>query len=181
MFWQPCPIFDGDVFIIGGGPSLEGFDWSLIKGRQVIGCNDAYTLGDWVTVCHFGDWNWYRLVHKKNLDRWGNLKITSFWAHKDIRLEDGSLVQPAREAKGILVMQRDSLSGFCVDGKLAWNGNTGISSINLAAYLGASRIILLGFDMKRSKGKHNWHPNPRNPADIFHSFLKRAENCKRDM
>jgi hypothetical protein len=55
-------------------------------------------------------------------------------------------------------------------GELGWGGNSGFGAINLAVQFGASRIILVGFDMRIDKGLH-WHgahkgalsnPNPGN-------------------
>jgi hypothetical protein len=46
---------------------------------------------------------------------------------------------------------------------VAWNGNSGASAINLAYWLGAKRVVLIGFDMKLPEDKHNkkaqthWH------------------------
>lgn len=36
-------------------------------------------------------------------------------------------------------------------------GNSGFQAIHLAATFGATRIILLGFDMQRTGGKEHWH------------------------
>ena len=35
--WEGKPCF-----IIGGGPSLEGFDWNRLKGKRTIGINRAF-------------------------------------------------------------------------------------------------------------------------------------------
>jgi hypothetical protein len=41
--------------------------------------------------------------------------------------------------------------------KLAHGGNGGYQAINLAALAGAARIVLLGYDLKDTGGKPNWH------------------------
>jgi len=42
-------------------------------------------------------------------------------------------------------------------------GNSGASCISLAAYFGAKRIIMLGFDAQKTNGEAHWHGNhPRN-------------------
>lgn len=67
------PVWLGEtVWIIGGGTSLRGFDWEGIRGRRIIGCNDAYLLGSWVGVCCFGDRGWYR-IHRDRLRSYANL------------------------------------------------------------------------------------------------------------
>ena len=45
---------------------------------------------------------------------------------------------------------------------LAWNNSTGAVAVNLALILGAKKIFLLGFDMRRSEqGNNNWHNKSR--------------------
>ena len=56
-------------------------------------------------------------------------------------------------------------------GELGWGGNSGFGALNLAVQFGASRIVLVGFDMRIDRGVH-WHglhaggglsnPNARN-------------------
>ena len=60
-FWTPEPFWEGqDVFIYGGGTSLKSFDPSILIDENVIGCNDAYTLGSEICdICVFGDFKWY--------------------------------------------------------------------------------------------------------------------------
>jgi len=54
--WKPPKIWQGSpAFIIGGGPSVNDVDFSLIKHHRIIGVNNSYQLGDWVDVCWFGD------------------------------------------------------------------------------------------------------------------------------
>jgi hypothetical protein len=54
--WRIPKMWKGQtVFIIGGGPSLNGTPLHLIHEHRVIGVNCAYMLGDWVDVCWFGD------------------------------------------------------------------------------------------------------------------------------
>lgn len=38
-------------------------------------------------------------------------------------------------------------------------GNGGYQAVNLAFHLGASRIVLLGYDMQDDQGKKHWHGN----------------------
>jgi hypothetical protein len=60
---------------------------------------------------------------------------------------------------GIRVVKRlRAGTGICFDaGALAWNLSTGACALNLAFHFGARRIILLGYDMRRVDGRHNWH------------------------
>src|SRR4051812_46122707 len=55
--WNVTPEWQGqDVCIIGGGASLQGFDFSRLASSRNIACNDAYELGpDIAPICLFGD------------------------------------------------------------------------------------------------------------------------------
>ncbi len=169
--WIPEQIWDNQsVFIIGGGKSLEHFDWSLLHKELTIGCNDAYKLGtDICKICIFGDSKWF-MRHERELALYKGVVFTNVPKLQKSRLDWLWLL--GREATGI---HKESLG---------WNFNTGAAAINLALLLGANTIFLLGFDMQLSKdGKANWHPNlldKPNP-DVFKKFLNGFENVERDL
>lgn len=152
-------MWDGEtVFIIGGGPSLKGADLSPLRGRRVIGVNDAYQLGDWVEVCYFGDRDWYQ-HHAGPLSFFNGMVVTD---HPD-----------CVEAPGVLGLQRMN-HGIYDAPQLGWLINSGASACNLAYILGAGKIVLVGFDMKKGpEGESNWHPNAINPiqgAELYKKF-----------
>ena len=166
----PKPIWSGqDVYIIGGGPSLEKFDWNLLKGKKTIGCNNAYQLGYEVCkVCIFGDKKWYH-NHKESLASY-------------IGVVYGA--EPSLQEKSIspnIQMLKRYARGICEDG-VGWNGNTGFTAINLAILLGAKRIYLLGFDMKRTADRSNWHINnlDKNPPSVYQKFINWSKYVKKD-
>ena len=163
-WWHAPIIWPGNTaYIVGGGPSLEGFDWDLLKDKRVIGCNDAYLLGeDIVDVCCFGDWQWWNEYHKEGFKKYGGLKVTCC-----VELVGNE------EDKNIHVMRREPRGVWNIPGKVGWNGHTGAMAINLAAIFGASKIVLLGFDMKLKEGKSNWHENSKDlpNADVFKQFI----------
>jgi len=166
----PKPIWSGmDVYIIGGGPSLKDFDWNLLSGKKTIGCNDAYQLGYEVCkVCVFGDIKWYT-SHKGSLASYKGI----------IYGAEPSLINKAVDSR-IKLLKRYA-KGICTDG-VGWNGNTGMVALNLAILLGASRIYLLGFDMKRTKEHSNWHVNnlDKNPDSVYKKFLDWSKYVKQD-
>jgi len=141
--WKTPPLWEGvPVVIIGGGPSILTQDLTAIHKFRVIGTNDAYRLGDWIDVCFFGDFGWYMctkredgLSHREALRSFGGLKITC--AHQYI--EDPGILYLDRKARGI------RQSPF-----IGWFKSTGAAAVNLAVILGASKIILVGFDMAPS-------------------------------
>lgn len=143
-FFAPPPLFKGiTTFILGGGPSLKGMDLTGIQeDYKVIGVNDAYQFGDWVDVCFFSDFQWLN-VHAGQLSKWPGMKITH--------------CPDAVGRKGIFVMDRSEKS-FGKPNQLPCFKNSGTDAICLAIMLGATRIVLLGFDLKLGEGgKSNWH------------------------
>jgi len=145
-YWTCPPIWEGQtVFILGGGPSLAMMDLSQIHDGRVIGVNDAFVYGDWVDLCFFGDFHWLA-AHKEQFRDWPGLKVTN--------------CEDILGTSGILTMKRKTGRGFGEPDELTWGQNSGLAACYLAVKLGASQIVLLGFDMKLSDtGQSNWHPN----------------------
>ena len=170
--WTPKPVWkDQDVFLIGGGTSLESFDWDQLKDELVIGCNDAFKLGyDVCDICLFGDGLKWFTEFKDQLVEYKGTVITNSIHLKDSRLD------------WLWYIERDAI-GVSKD-KLGWNFSTGACAVALAILLGAKRIFLLGYDMQLSKkGKSNWHPNyidSPNP-DSYGRFAKGFGSLKVSM
>jgi len=144
--WIPEKKWLGEeVFIIGGGKSLEHFNFELLRNEYTIGCNDAYKFGvDICKVMIFGDHKWFN-HHEAELADYKGIVFTN--CNQLMKSSIPWLWSCQRKLKGLY---HDALG---------WNNNTGASAINLALLLGASKIFLLGYDMKLSQGKNNWHPN----------------------
>ena len=153
--WKvPCLWPDSVVYIIGGGPSLLREDLSPLHSptRRVIGINNAYQLGPWVDILWFGDRSWF-MHHRFGLLDFAGIKASccSRFGARNTRWPMIKYVRKNKEKPfGITNSpKRDRIS---------WNRNSGFSAINLAYYLGARRVVLLGFDMKRGeKGATHWH------------------------
>lgn len=43
-------------------------------------------------------------------------------------------------------------------GHIGWGGNSGFGALNLAVQFGATKILLVGYDMNIHRGRH-WHPD----------------------
>ena len=160
------------MFILGGGPSLANVDLTPLHSKRVVGVNQAFKLGSWVDVCYWGDCAWYGF-NLSAVRKFAGLKITSCsrcpelgWKH----------VHRVRRTKpyGIDSEHQDAV---------AWNNNSGASAINIAAHLGARRIVLLGFDMQLVKRKKNWHNDYKgeqyNP-EIFSKHLRGFPQIAKD-
>jgi hypothetical protein len=170
MTWKVPRMWEnGEVWILGGGPSVPTqFDipqdvikgviekklppsayssyMSAIHNKHVIGINVAYTIGDWIDMVFFGDRGFF-LRHQEGLANFPGLKLTC----------DG----PSGQNDWVKYLGRDSkrTRGISTSPHLvSWNGNSGAAAISVAAWSGAKRIILLGFDMKLDTTKmQHWH------------------------
>lgn len=183
--WSPSPIWMGqDAYIIGGGPSLQGFDWGLLRGKNTIGCNSAFILGsEIVKINIFGDHDWWLKIGRDKGAMYGGLMVACC---------------PARHLKDdktswLLTMSRhgeaSGESGGLGTTGLGFNGNTGSLAINLALILGARRVFLLGFDMKPKfengsrDFKPNWHDlrHETGNIDCYARFIKAFHAVWRDL
>lgn len=163
-YWAAPRIWpNGMVYILGGGPSLRLVDIERLRGQHVIAINNAYQLGDWIDVCYFGDWNWFKL-HRHALLNFAGLKVTG-------RIE-------CKDMPGIrLIRKRNSPNGISKNPLIiCWNQSSGGCAINLATLFGVKKIVLFGYDMRKfteeemkeiekkavwsypsEMSNHNWH------------------------
>lgn len=140
------------VILVGGGTSLEHFDFSRIQGKGVIvGINDsAFREEVSADVCHSLDVTWAsrrKKEYKAFADAGGEVVLavpTNFeW---DLH---------GRE--GITYVVRERHSALIDNGKALCGINSGYSAINLAFVRKAARVFLLGFDMHPGELKTHWH------------------------
>ena len=137
------------VVCLGSGPSLNAVDIerSLGLGARYIAINDAYRLAPWADVLYACDgkwWGWH-----KGAPTFTGLKFT--------------LDRHAARWPGVQVLRVGAQRGLSLDPARLCTGHTsGYQAINLAVLLGASRIVLLGYDFT---GTHFFgsHPDGTRP------------------
>lgn len=150
-YWCVPKLWPGETAVcIGGGPSLMPEDVAWCRGRaRVIAVNDAYRIAPWADLLYACDAKWWRW--HGGVPTFTGLKAT---------------LEPA-EFPGIRRLRRGPLLGLATaPDTLATGRNGGYQAINLAVHLGATRILLLGFDMRRIDGRAHWfgdHPVPSQP------------------
>ena len=168
MNWSAPRIWPGStVYILGGGPSLLNNDLTLIHKERCIGVNNSVFLGDWVDICWFGDvkwWNW----HKARLRDYKGLIVTC-----NMKMRKWKRMKTLSRGKPQGIDERAT--------HVSWNRNSGASAINLAYHFGASRVVLLGFDMQRVNDKKNWHDDHKEKRhDPFPRHLRPFGQIARD-
>lgn len=130
--------YDKTVYIIGGGPSLEYFNWKLLdESKFVLGINRAYEVLPNSQITYFTDDDWYA-VHKKGLHQHSSIKIK------------GSL-NPTKLQNDPHIYQLflKGEKGLCEDRGQAFHGrNSPYAATNMLIQWGFKTIYLLGIDMK---------------------------------
>lgn len=86
------------------------------------------------------------------------------------------------EQHGIIPIHGESSPGLGRD-KLHYGNNSGYQAINLAYLMGATRIVLLGYDMQYTGGKKHWfgdHPTGFTNGN-FIEYVKHFTPLARDL
>lgn len=165
---KPCVV-------VGGGPSLRDFDWSLLRGWRVIGVNRVYERFD-PTIIFSMDTRFLRWIMDDEYghdtaERFANSKAYKVWlCTYNCKLpEDIFIIRVWKTySQGFRAFPSTMREG------IGHGNNSGYGALNLAACLGASPIYLLGFDMKYEGPKTHWHeghPIPHRP-DTVNQFIK---------
>ena len=170
MRWKCPQIWDGgDVFILGGGPSLAQVDASRLVGQKAIAVNTAFKYFPQSPVMYFMDCHW--------LDRnWQELR-----KFRGLRV---SSCPKTKELAWILFLDHNYATRYGLDdrpGFIARANNSGCGAVALGHKLGAKRAILLGFDMRVVDGQHNFHTeHTRKVAESLYrtQFMKGFEKLK---
>jgi len=174
-------------FIVGGGPSLEDFDWSLLQGRRVIGVNRVYEKFD-PTIIFSMDTRFLRWIINGN---YGPEVAEKFVASKAYKIWLCTYNCTLPKEIFILHVWKNYSRGFrafpaTMREGIGHGNNSGYGALNLAACLGASPIYLLGFDMKYADKKTHWHeghpvPHRANTVQRFMQYFKMAAIKTKEM
>lgn len=141
--WIIPRVWKGPVHIIGGGPSLENFDFERFRGKRLITINNAYEDVPFAQFCYFMDFSWWKF-NKEKIRNFGGIMITTCSLVEDRFVK---FVPPTMDEK-LGNNQKSMMRGRC----------SGQGAIGLAVKLGGNPIFLHGYDMKVSDtGKHNYH------------------------
>jgi len=170
-----------EAFIIGGGPSLKGFDFNCLKDKFCIASNYAIFDIPWAQYFITIDATFTRKVISR-IDEFHNHK-----AHK---------VFVANFASGYLVDRADAIvdsryemvydlspynqivrsyeySGFADNYDDFKNGNnSGYCALQLAIILGYTKIYLLGIDLACHDDRSHYHDGYKSQMRQLESFHK---------
>lgn len=160
-----------EAVCIASGPSLTAADVELVKqwrraqdvSRCVIVVNTSFRLAPWADYLFAMDDRWWRVYGEE--------------ARRDFRGKRYSFSRGTYAAEHAETML--GKSGYQTF------GNSGAGAVMLARYLGASRVVLLGYDAERRKGAPaHWHPDHPiglNNASSSHAWPGQFKRVARQM
>lgn len=163
------------VCILASGPSLTTGQCQIVQAwreaestARVIVINNTFELAPWADLLYACDATWWRM----------HIAQVRLRFHGELWTQD----EAARLAFGVRHVPSVRAPGLGVNGAIHQGGNGGYQAINLAFLAGASRIVLLGFDMH---GTH-WHgshpPGLSNPPPwLFAQWIKHFEALSTDL
>jgi hypothetical protein len=155
------------VVVAASGPSLTPEVAKAVRGHPAIAVNDAYRLLPFADVLYACDSSWW-LAHKGAMDFKGE-RWSSHGVAGRVRHNDKSEVGPRFRLN--LIEGRDG-EGFSTDpSAIHYGSNSGFQAVNMAILWGATRIILVGFDMH---GTHFFGTHPRGLRNTtnFKNFIR---------
>ncbi len=181
-----------EVFIVGCGPSLRGFDFSRLNGLNVICANSA--IFDCPQASHLitidQTWVKYKIdqqrLAKHNCKKWF---VCNLGSGVLVKREDGRVVD---QRNGIIydfelfdeVIYSDYPVGLGVQFTDFRSGNnSGYCAFQLALLLGYDRIRLLGIDLKAVDDRTHYHDyyqgfKPDYMASYFEYWKRGIGECR---
>lgn len=159
---------------VATGPSLTAEDVAYCRGKAtVLVVNDAYRFAPWAACLYSSDRYWW--AYYGGVPAFTGLKVSI--EHTPGRTDRRFAQWP------ITVLRNTGHDGLERDPSglrtCAWT--SGGAAVNLAVHLGASRIVLLGYDMGVTNGKTHFfgdHPAPINARHNFPTWRRAFETMR---
>ena len=138
-------------FCLASGPSMTQADADAVRGLgTVVAINSTARLAPWADILYGCDRKWWE-HHSAEFKDFKGRRIT---------------IAPDGHVFGCEVLPRLGVRGLSRKGIYTGN-NSGYQVINLAFMEGARTIVLLGYDMQHTGGKHHWHTDHPRPLTNF--------------
>lgn len=180
--WVVEPEWKGETAaILASGPSLTREQCEAVRGKcRVIAVNNqgidtdcdgvrVPAMAPWADILYAADAKWWRHYHDRALKFAGRkvtVRATLPWP--EVYSLTQSIDRPSYDAR----------PGYIVSG-----GNSGYQALHLVVQLGATRVLLLGFDMKEGRnGRRHWfgnHPGKLNSRSSYTTWRSAFEKFSR--
>jgi hypothetical protein len=132
------------VAIVASGPSTKKVDVERLRGKlPVIAIKENVELAPWADVVYGCDRAWWR--NMQGLPKYDGLRITA--TQMEVGPTDIKLITVEATTDKILTDK---------PGVVGSGGNSGFQALNLAVQFGATRVLMVGFDMDDRAGVH-WY------------------------
>lgn len=142
--WTVPPCWEGETaYILAGGPGLDLIELERLKGARVIAINYSFLKVPWADVVYGTDENfWMAMIDDVSASA---LKVTVAPGAPDgvLKLENTGLCGLEENPTGL---------------RIGWTST--YAAINLAVHSGATRIVLMGTDMRVVEGRTHWSGYP---------------------
>lgn len=161
--------------VIATGPSLSDAQLELIAAARVEGrcwaitVNNAHARAPWTDLAYFGDYLFGK-VHMQAMQRTHAGRIVTIAA-------------AAAERWKLFHVKASNKPGLGMGEAINMNGNSGFQALNLAAWLGAKKVALIGFDMRAVDGKPHYfgqHAAPLVQTQLFEEWCHKARAIAAD-
>lgn len=157
-----------EVYIVGGGASLKGFDFSVLKDVDTIAVNmSALDVPD-PTYCITADSGILRKLQRGRFD-----SVDTTWVlvtnpnHASMKWKDGKFTHKSGFVYNLFVVNiliknagTDGIGFTFKDFRTGYN--SGFCGFQLAVLLGYKKIHLLGFDLSNSEDRQHYHDRYNN-------------------
>lgn len=158
-------------FVLGGGPSLKGFDFSRLKNEVTIGVNFTFKHFE-PTYLIWSDIDLYPQHRTKQTSLDGGIGIDDLkncekWVQEDVAL--APYYDGINKYKRAEVFHGDKGLENGLYGGINGCYLTGILAVSFAIAKGFGPIYLLGYDCKAVDGKFHYH-NLSREEDAFSRF-----------
>lgn len=162
-------------FILGGGPSLRGFDFAQLAGEKVIGINRAFQFWPEAQINFAMDVDFHGWVRRSHLAAaWAEFKGLKVWL-------DMVGYPFSEEILTVNSLGEQGIPTSLVDG-IYHGANSGYGAIQLALLLGAAPIYLLGYDMQFDAGRAHFYDGPAAPPErVYKGFIPALDALAREI
>ena len=164
------------VFIIGGGNSLSGFDFSRLKNETTIAINGSCFYVPNVNHVIWSDIDFWP-KHRERLQK--ECEDAELWTSDAVWV-----LPPYKGTKPYRRMDTHQTGTQNPEEKLHLYGGkgtylTGVLALSFAIAKGFGPIYMLGYDCKNIDGKNHFHDHSR-PKDAFSHSMKLYEPLKNE-
>lgn len=175
------PDWDGEpCFVVATGPSLTSAVAQKVRfarwfdGWRVLCVNDAYRLLPHADILYACDWGWWK--HHEGAPKFTGERWTCHSQSTDF-VDDKSAVTGRYDVRLVRAVNGRGFSG---DPQYIHYGHpqpsSGFQAVNIALLLGASPVVLVGFDGHATNGKHFFGDHPahlnRGTDEGYREFAK---------